>query len=59
MKYTIILKDKSVFYTDWYDYKRHWTDEKYFMIINNISCQYSTNGEGWFDIEDIYSLNNK
>jgi hypothetical protein len=52
MKYTIILQDKTVFHTDWYDYENNWTDENCFMILNNISCQYSTNGKDWIDIED-------
>lgn len=46
MTYTVILQDKTVFYTD--EYK--WAD--YFLIINNISHQYSTNGNDWIDIED-------
>jgi hypothetical protein len=51
MTYTVILKDKTVLYTDWYDHKVNW-NEDYFLIINNVSNQYSKNGLDWIDIED-------
>lgn len=52
MRYTVILQDKTVFHTDWYDYENNWSPEHHFMIINNISNQYSTNGLDWADIEE-------
>lgn len=52
MRYTVILQDKTVFYTDWYEYESNWSDENYFMVINNMSCQYTTNGKCWVDIEN-------
>jgi hypothetical protein len=52
MKYTVILQDKTVFYTDWYDYENDWTEENWFMILNNISLEYTLNGKDWIDIEE-------
>jgi hypothetical protein len=52
MRYTVVLKNKEVFYTDWYDFENNWTDENYYLVINNISCQYTKNGQDWIDIQD-------
>ncbi|WP_396197407.1 hypothetical protein [Flavobacterium sp.] len=52
MIYTMILKDKTVFHTNWYDFDNNWNDEYCFMILNNIRSQYSIDGENWIDIED-------
>lgn len=48
MKYTVIFKDKTVFYTD-NENSRH---QGFFIIINNISHQYTTDGVNWIDIQD-------
>lgn len=52
MRYTIILQNKTVAYTDWFDYDNNWNDDFHFVIINNISHQYTTNGKDWIDIQD-------
>lgn len=52
MRYTIIFKVGAVAYTDYYDYNHNWNEDFHFMIINNISHQYTTNGKDWIDIED-------
>jgi hypothetical protein len=52
MEYTVILKDKTVFNTNWYDYENNWDSQYWFIIINNITSQYSIDGYTWYDIED-------
>lgn len=52
MRYTIIFKNGGCVLTDWYNYDTDWSHEHHFMIIKNISHQYSTNGKDWIDIED-------
>ena len=52
MRYTIIFQDKTVAYTDWFDADNNWNDDIHFVIINNISHQYTTNGKDWIDIQD-------
>ena len=52
MTYTVILQDKTLFYTNWFSYDNDWNEEQHFLIINNISHQYTTNGLDWIDIED-------
>lgn len=52
MKYTIIFLNKTVVYTDWYDYENNWNADFHYCIINNISHQYTHDGKEWIDIED-------
>jgi len=52
MRYTVILKDKTVFYTEWYEFENNWNDEFHFIIVDNISGQYTTDGQNWLAIED-------
>lgn len=52
MRYTIIFSEGTVAYTDYYEYNNNWDGIFHFMIINNISHQYTTNGKDWIDIED-------
>lgn len=52
MEYTVILKDKSVFYTNWFDADNNWNDDCHFMVINNYTLCYTTNGYDWKDIEE-------
>lgn len=52
MRYTIIFKDKKVWHTNWFDYENNWNPEFHFLVINNFSNQYTTNGWEWIDVED-------
>lgn len=51
--YTIILKDKTAFVTQWYEYENNWNDDLMFMVIYGL--QYSTDGKTWinFDIDHL------
>ena len=47
--YTIIMKDKTVFITQWYEYENNWNEDLMLMIIHGL--QYSVNGKDWINIE--------
>jgi len=49
-QWLIILKDKTVFNTEWYDYENNWSDE-YLMVIHLPHGKVSTDGKTFTDIQ--------
>ena len=52
MRYTIIFKNKEVFHTNWINFENDWNNEFHFIVINNVTNQYTIDGETWTYIED-------
>lgn len=51
MRYLIIGKDQTAFYTKWYDYENTYNPETIEMVIDLAKDTYSINGKDWIDIE--------
>lgn len=50
MIYTVILKDRSAFMSDWFSYENNWSDEV-FCVINNARDKITFDGIEWEIIE--------
>lgn len=50
MKYIVVMKDKSAFYTDWYSAENNWCDEIE-CIINVVTDKITFNGYDWKSID--------
>ena len=50
MKYIVVMKDKSAFYTDWYSAENNWCDDVE-CIINVVTDKITFNGYDWESIE--------
>lgn len=50
MKYIVVMKDKSAFYTDWYNAENNWCDEIE-CIINTVTDKITFNGYDWESID--------
>jgi hypothetical protein len=51
MRYLIICKDKTLFYSEWYDYENHYNPDTIEMIIDLVEDAYSINGKDFNNIE--------
>lgn len=52
MKYLIILKNNTCFYTSWYDYENNYNPEIMFMIIDIYEHKYSIDGKTFLEIKE-------
>lgn len=50
-QYLVIMKDNTVFNTDWYEYHNHWGEE-HLMIVHISHGKVTTDGFNWIDIEE-------
>lgn len=51
MRYLVILKYKTAFITDWYQYENHWTDEV-FCIYDRLMSKITYDGQVWQGIDE-------
>ena len=51
MRYLIIFKNKTAFYTKWYEYDNHYSDEMT-CVVDRLKDLISFDGITWIEIED-------
>ena len=52
MRYIVLYKDKSSFFTNWYDYDNLYNSEIMYAIIDLSKALISYDGITWNEIED-------
>lgn len=52
MRYIVLCKDKSSFYTSWYDYENFYNSETVYAIIDLAKSAISYDGKTWNEIEE-------
>ena len=50
MQYLVIMKDKTMFMTNWYNYENCWNN-KIFCVVDTIQDTVTYNGKDWTDID--------
>ena len=50
MRYLIIYRDQTAFYTVWYDYESHYSDE-IVCVVDRVTNKIAFDGKTWKDIE--------
>lgn len=51
MKYLVICKNQSAFYTDWFTFENCWNPETCHCVIDLYSDKVTFDGQNWKDIE--------
>lgn len=51
MKYLVICKDQTAFWTDWYTYENMWNSETINCVIDVAADKVTFNGKDWQEIE--------
>ena len=54
MKYLVIFKDQTAFWTDWYTYENMWNGETINCVIDVAADKVTFNGKDWQEIEYDY-----
>lgn len=50
MQYIIVMKDKTVFTTDWYSSENNWTDTIY-CVVDTVLDRATFDGKSWVEVE--------
>ena len=51
MKYLVICKDQSAFWTAWFSYENMWNDETIHCVVNVFTDEVTFNGCDWKKVE--------
>lgn len=52
MRYIVICKDNTAFYTDWYDYENLWNPETMTCVIDLAKDKTTFGDDEWADMEE-------
>lgn len=51
MRYLVICKDQSAFWTEWYTYENMWNNETIYCIVDVATDKVTFNGCFWKEVE--------
>jgi hypothetical protein len=51
MKYLVICKDQTAFWTDWYTYENMWNGETIHCVVDVAADKVTFNGKDWQEVE--------
>ena len=52
MRYIVICKDKSAFYTNWWESEDHWNGDTIHCVIDTVRDQVTFDGVNWEEIDE-------
>ena len=50
MEYTVVLKNHTIFYTNWFNPNEHWSND-IFCVIDNVMDEVTFDGVTWKEID--------
>ena len=50
MRYIVIAKDQTAFYTNWFDYENFWNAETIYCVVDMAEDLVTFDGVNWEDI---------
>ena len=52
MKYIIVCKDNTAFYTNWYDYENNWNADTIYCVLDVYCDKVTFDGKKWGEIDE-------